>query len=267
MTRQDESKRKRFSPASSDLTVGFSSAQTAKYDGSFWNLMQLGFEKLAGSERGDKTNRSLCASHPGPRGEALVLSQSTKIVRSEFEWRARQSAVRSGCQPDRNGLNFWLDLLRQESPRYKSWEGKRIGRQFEVNPEGAAQVVLKERSEDSGTIEFVCRASAEYCEKCEIEEMEQRARRETAPKSKTLAGAPHNSLNGLIADAKRRYPEAASNIELMCKRLDFLNVPLPRSSKLKGKKNWHEAWGDLVTRNLIKKMISHVKVRVSKSPN
>jgi hypothetical protein len=69
-----------------------------------------------------------------------------------------------------------------------------------------------------------------------------------------------NSLNGLIADLKRKYAKDASKIEVMCKHLDFHNAPLPRSHRLISKKTWHEAWLDPNMRGLIKTRISRVKV-------
>lgn len=138
-----------------------------------WDEIKAGFQALNEEElRGRKNRRSLCASCPGPRDEEWHLTQSTTPIQKEFEWRARRAAVRLGCPSDCNGLFFWLNLLRKGSPRYKPWEVTVKRRQFCIDLQGTAQILLKESSRDSGTIEFVCRASAEFCEKCKTEEME-----------------------------------------------------------------------------------------------
>jgi hypothetical protein len=204
----------RFSPAQeihkSNVPGGpqsraHSFAEGVMEDTGFWRGLEARFRALYNEQLQERNKAGLHAewnSNPA-NGEPWYLGGGPDDIRTNFEWLAESAAVRLGQPGGRNAVFFWLDLLRGESPHYR--------------PLNSSQIVKgKETRWESGTIELVCQASAEYCIKCETQELERkrRSRRMRAfaghkSSERPAALTPEAILRGLAAKfAKDGKPPA-----------------------------------------------------------
>lgn len=85
------------------------------------------------------------------------IAGSAQSISESFKWLAERAAVLLGQQPGEATLFFWLDLLKEGSPRYR---GGGTSESYDV--EGRCT-----EKADTGMVTGVCLASAEYCYKLE----------------------------------------------------------------------------------------------------
>ena len=130
----------------------------------FWRDLEARFRELHDEQLQDR-NRNNSPVHAtwGSEGanpeDQWYLGGSTNHIRTQFEWLAEHAAVRLGHPGGPTALFFWLDLLKAESPYYRG------------GIQGTSQIGDKVTHSESGVIEFVCKASADYCLKCETQEI------------------------------------------------------------------------------------------------
>ena len=138
----------------------------ADSDTAFWRDLETRFRALHDEQLQDRKKAGLHAywnSNPA-NDEPWYLGGGPDDIRTNFEWLVEQAALRLGQPGGRNAVFFWLDLLRSESPHYRP-----INSSHEVKGE--------ETRWERGGIELVCKASADYCIKCETEELKRQRRR------------------------------------------------------------------------------------------
>ena len=156
-------------------------------DPTFWPDLEARFQALHNEQLQDTNNAGLHAlwrSNLAPGGP-WYLGGGPDDIRTKFEWLAESAAVQLGHPGGRNAVFFWLDLLKCESPHYKRCDSSHV-------------VKGKETRWESGTIELVCKASAEFCLKCET--------RETArftPTRRRSRRRPKGKLHFPLSEKKR----------------------------------------------------------------
>jgi ribosome-binding protein aMBF1 (putative translation factor) len=107
----------------------------------------------------DKIYANWSSSPWNDNGDHWFLSGiGDRAVSQQFLWTVERAAILLGHHESPTALFFWLDLLKQESPRF-------IGGGHRETIVGGVQV---EKSEFGG-IYAVCLASAEYCYKLETQ--------------------------------------------------------------------------------------------------
>jgi hypothetical protein len=171
-------------------------SEGAREDTAFWGALEARFRALHEEQLQNRNKAGLHAVwRPDPGdGDPWYLGGGPDDIRTMFEWLAERAAVRLAQPGGRNAVFFWLDLLKRESPHYR--------------PVNSSHVVKgKETSWESGTIQLVCMASAEYCIKCETDELERKRR---SRKKKAFVGhrsnerpaalTPEGILRGLVAE-------------------------------------------------------------------
>lgn len=92
-------------------------------------------------------------------GSPWSVSGGTEVILRKFEWLVESAEARLGDSRGPNAISSWLDRLKAESPHFQPLQSsfKEKGKRW--------------RHWKSGRIEFVCKASAEYCVKCETQEV------------------------------------------------------------------------------------------------
>ncbi len=161
----------------------------------FWRDLKAEFGALHDEQLRNRNKAGLHAhwnSNPA-NDEPWYLGGGPDDIRTNFEWLAERAAVQLGQPGGRNAVFFWLDLLRNESPHYQPIASSRIEKEEETRWE-------------SGRIELVCKASAEYCIKCETQELERerRSRKRRAFAGRKSSEEPASTqeaiLRGLVAE-------------------------------------------------------------------
>lgn len=108
-----------------------------------------------------------------------------------FKWTAERAALMLGHRGGPTAVPFWLDLLRRESKNYRPLSsGNAIFRKLEKLEDGkpkAGRIIAKTRDE-SGIIDRVWEASADYCVKVENESLAKAVSRR-----ESIANAQHRS--------------------------------------------------------------------------
>lgn len=131
----------------------------------FWRDLAARFRALHDEQLRERSNDVLHGNWSSigaepDNGSPWSLSGGSARIRTQFEWLAQSAAVRLGHPGGPAAVFAWLDRLKAESPRYKggilgSWSEPRVSKEIRT---------------ESGLIELLCLASAEYCLKCEIDE-------------------------------------------------------------------------------------------------
>jgi len=189
-------------------------AEGAMAETAFWRDLKACFRALHDEQLQDRNKAGLHAhwnSNPA-NGEPWDLGGGPDDIRTNFEWLAELAAVQLGQPGGRNAVFFWLDLLRAESPHYRRINSSHIVKGTETRWE-------------SGKIELVCKASADYCIKCETQELElkRRSRKKKAfvghrSNERPSALTPEAILRGLVADLAKdgklptQHPSAQPSI-------------------------------------------------------
>jgi hypothetical protein len=134
-------------------------------DIAFWRDLEARFRALHDEQlqnRGSDALHAFWSSDPAD-GDPWYLGGATDHICTQFEWLAERAAVQLGHPGGGNAVFSWLDRLRGASPHYRPINSSHI-------------VKGKETHWESGRIDSVCRASAEYCLKCETEELKRKRR-------------------------------------------------------------------------------------------
>lgn len=148
-------------------------------DAGFWPKLEARFRKLQ-AEADENQRRGKCSltaswfSTRGDQGgEHWDLNGATKRIRTQYGWLAESAAVRLGHARGPSALSFWLNLLKAESPDYS---GGGLGTSTQEGIRTDYEV---------GTLEHLCEASAEYCLKCETQEIAEKQVQHAPPEERS----------------------------------------------------------------------------------
>lgn len=224
----------------------------------FWRDLEARFRALHNEQSRGSSNDVLHAlwsyiADPD-NGTPWSLSGGPARICTQFEWLAQAAAVRLGHSGGPGAVFTWLDRLKAQSPHYK---GGITG--FWREPK-----VPKEVRTDSGLIELLCLASAEYCLKCETDEKTNTTLLEVAQRGPKPQPVPAPSVTHPLdarPDVVKRRAIIHQNRELsvrdLCARFDFESIPIPESWSAKyNVGNWGEAYRDNKCRPLVYKLMS-----------
>ncbi len=176
----------------------------------FWSDCERHFQALHEEQFQDRSHGGLHAAWRSEawdpaNGNHWCLSGGTDRRRTQFEWLAEGAAKRLGHSGGPTAVFFWLDLLKAESPDYQPSNSK---------------LFVKDKKEvcyEHGMIEFVCRASAEYCLKCAAQQ---------------AAGKPtprRDSSPDIQGRRRIVYENSMRRASDLCHLFDIASVPLPKS--------------------------------------
>ena len=130
----------------------------------FWKDLANQFRDLQAEHDGELRANWTPTTQVGESGRWYLSGtrggNEGRRLRTQFEWLAEKAAVRLGHPGGPSALFFWLDLLKTESPYFRG--GLVYGSRSGDGPVTETTV---------GVIEQVCAASADYCLKCETQEM------------------------------------------------------------------------------------------------
>jgi hypothetical protein len=127
---------------------------------SFWRDLAARFEELH-EQPGNHLGAHWCSSPWNESGSHWHLDgEGNKTIRGTFRILAERAAAELGHADELSALSFWLNLLRNDSHRY-SENGQSSGHSKD-GVEITSQV---------GSIKLVCKASSEFCIKCEAREV------------------------------------------------------------------------------------------------
>ena len=125
---------------------------------SAWPSLAVRFTELGEADR-YRLSASWSSTPFNEQGEHWHIGGSPEaLVYESFRWAAERAAVLLGQPAGESTLFYWLDLLRENSPRYKGG--------------GTSLSYVENRCVDmaeTGVILALCLASAEYCYKLETE--------------------------------------------------------------------------------------------------
>ena len=110
----------------------------------FWLRMEARFRVL---QRDDGPFAQWSATSYNEAGDQWYIGGADQNAREKFRWAAERVAVELGQPAGRAAVFFWLNLMKRDSPDYRSYPGG-VGA-------------------DRGKIKRVCEASADYCLKLE----------------------------------------------------------------------------------------------------
>lgn len=79
-------------------------------------------------------------------------------------------AVRLGWANDKDSLSVWCELLKRHGVGYHKMTGSIDRRRFELDTEQMCSIERERRDTQGGTIDLLCKVSAEYCIECDTKE-------------------------------------------------------------------------------------------------
>jgi hypothetical protein len=126
----------------------------------FWRNLAASFRELH-EQQGNNLGAHWSSSAWNASGSHWHLDTGgNQTVRGSFRVFAERGAVELGHSDESTGLDFWLDLLKTESHHFREGgESRSFGK-------GEPEVVSQ-----NGSIKSVCKASSEFCIKCETKEL------------------------------------------------------------------------------------------------
>jgi hypothetical protein len=158
----------------------------------FWADIENRFLQLHHEQKSIKQNGFLYALNHD--GNAWTIGGSTDNAKKRFEWVVEQAALRLGLPADEDPVRFWLNRLKKESPHFKLLEGSSSRRRSELDSDEMCSLEMEISHSEGGVIELLCKASEEYCVKCDTEEKIKREAQ--AP----LSGSINRSIDSSLPD-------------------------------------------------------------------
>jgi uncharacterized coiled-coil protein SlyX len=137
----------------------------------FWTDLESRFLRLHDQQRQERQDSYVHAFYDGNKG---TVSGSSENIRKQFEWLAQQAAVRLGFPAETDPVVSWLNLLKKESPHYKPLNTTGRRRKSELDTEEMCSWEYEISHLEGGSIDLLCRASAEYCVRCDTQEQAKR---------------------------------------------------------------------------------------------
>lgn len=134
----------------------------------FWTDLENRFLRLHKEQASAKGNGFLHALNYD--GDKWTVSGSSDSVQRQFEWTVEHAALRLGAPAGKEPMWFWLDLLKKESGYFRPLNGSSNRRRSELDSDTLCSLEREIKVSDGGVIELPCRASAEYCIRCDTQE-------------------------------------------------------------------------------------------------
>jgi hypothetical protein len=162
-------------------------------------------------------------------------------LQKKFRSIVRNIAVRLGWANDKDPVSVWCDLLKRHGMGYCKMPGSINRRRFELDTELMCSIEREQRDTQGGTIDLLCKVSAEYCIECDTEEAATAVGRQiiVAENSGKTAQAesrsnkhskPLDDREQKIWGVIRRGPRGMA----YCRELDAARVSPPRKGIWKG---------------------------------
>lgn len=114
--------------------------------------------------------------------------------------------VELGHPPGKFAHFIWLDLLKFEGAHYRPFELEEGRRRFYADATGPAEVRMIVTKSEGGEIRFLCKASAEFCVKCETQSKtsgRQRDRKRYRSRAERVPDVPVQSSEKPFVPRKR----------------------------------------------------------------
>jgi len=91
-------------------------------------------------------------------------------LQKKFRSIVRNIAVRLGWANDKDPLSAWCELLKRHGVGYHKMTGSINRRRVELDTEQMCSIEREQRDTQGGTINLLCKVSAEYCIECDTKE-------------------------------------------------------------------------------------------------
>jgi hypothetical protein len=88
-------------------------------------------------------------------------------LQKKFRSIVRNIAVRLGWANDKDPLSVWCELLKRHGVGYREMTVSMDRRRFELDTEQMCSIEREQRDTQGGTINLLCKVSAEYCIECD----------------------------------------------------------------------------------------------------
>jgi hypothetical protein len=130
----------------------------------FWLDIESRFLKLHSEQR--SANGSVYAIHCD---DSWTLGGPEDLKR-KFRSIVRNIAMRLGWTNDKDPFFAWCELLKNHGVGYQRMPGSIVRRRVELDTEQMCSIERERRDTQGGTIDLLCKASAEYCIECDTKE-------------------------------------------------------------------------------------------------
>jgi hypothetical protein len=151
----------------------------------FWHALESRFRALQPKDSRRDLIADWISTSWNDGTQWFIHGASDEKVTENFEMLAERAALRLGHKGGHDAVMYWLEILKGDTSAFRIIGS---GTTHEKDSRG----VLRKRNSDSGVIERLCEASADYCLRLENQEMAARAYmdRQSLPSSENVIAGP-----------------------------------------------------------------------------